>query len=739
MTEAGTRGLAVRALLVCSAMVLCALPSAAQGGVVARAASVTGMSLLAGPTGASTVLTPGAILNPGDRIDTRGGGQVVIDLSDGSMVVVAPGSLVLLKDFHEASSLRELFEITLGMVRVKINHFAGRPNPYRMNSPTASIAVRGTEFSIQVDAQGVTAVIVYEGLVEVSDRRDPSRSTLVEGGRGVLLQGQVFQLFAAPQNRGGDGGDRNNNYDVDKDHRNPPPPPPVAAPAPAPAQPAQPPPPPQAGAGHPDAAAHNDNDANSAPGSSAYDRYISGLADVAQLPFLMRYNAFADAHLDSLENPAYATQFRQGEARIFLMPSYSGTADLSDRATPITPGGTVPGDYSISPQFSLFTPIGGGFFAGGSVSASRVGNSTVTGLNGATGASYAGGYASPGAYAISVPGGGSTSDYYSGSLVLAKRIGRNSFGAEWEELRGVGTAQMLAGDADGDGGQPQITQSIQSNSSVSETRFTAGYSLDASRTAKLGVFYRYGFIHGTDAGVASVEGYGGPSAGPPNVGLWNASPQVNSTLTGGHSSEIGLRWRAELSQRWFYGVTASWLGLSLADALVRPDTVNSHQRDGAGRASLGFGLGYQLSRRVLLSWDAAGASTRSAATRFEDATAATLQNGTADSHFVSTQAAVMVDLTRHLFTSASLMNVWHGSRLHVDLFPDQFGNRMLVEDSFFPLNSAVYPMAPRFSDFGAGWRFTRNFLVEYLFSTDYGFSGSSHTLLFRYTFSLKKE
>ena len=88
------------------------------------------------------------VLNPGDRIDTRGGGRVVIDLSDGSMVVVQPESVVVLKDFRAAASLRELFEITLGSVRVKINHFGGRPNPYRMNSPTASIAVRGTEFSV---------------------------------------------------------------------------------------------------------------------------------------------------------------------------------------------------------------------------------------------------------------------------------------------------------------------------------------------------------------------------------------------------------------------------------------------------------------------------------------------------------------------------------------------------------------------------------------------------------------
>src|ERR1700693_2050986 len=83
-----------------------------------------------------------------------------------------------------------------GSVRVKINHFAGRPNPYRINSPTASIAVRGTDFSITVDSRGDTQVMVYEGAVEVTSLIDPAQSVVIEAGRGVLLvPGQGFQLF----------------------------------------------------------------------------------------------------------------------------------------------------------------------------------------------------------------------------------------------------------------------------------------------------------------------------------------------------------------------------------------------------------------------------------------------------------------------------------------------------------------------------------------------------------------
>ncbi|MEO8369109.1 MAG: hypothetical protein ABI806_07920, partial [Candidatus Solibacter sp.] len=67
------------------------------------------------------------------------------------------------------------------------------------------------------------------------------------------------------------------------------------------------------------------------------------------------------------------------------------------------------------------------------------------------------------------------------------------------------------------------------------------------------------------------------------------------------------------------------------------------------------------------------------------------------------------------------------------LFPDKFGNRTSVETAFFPLNPAAL-YAPRFSDFGAGWRFSRNLFAQYVYSTDYGTSSATHTLMLRYTF-----
>src|ERR1035437_4078912 len=190
-------------VLLCIALVASQHLGAQASPVVARAASVTGTALVfSGGSANSFTISPGFVLNPGDRIDTRSGGRVVIDLSDGSMGVVEPQSVIVLKNFRDADSLRELFEILAGKVRVKINHFGGRPNPYRMNSPTASIAVRGTEFSIEVSPSGDTQVVVYEGVVQVTSLSDPSQTILLEAGRGVLVQpGQDLHLLGVAANQ----------------------------------------------------------------------------------------------------------------------------------------------------------------------------------------------------------------------------------------------------------------------------------------------------------------------------------------------------------------------------------------------------------------------------------------------------------------------------------------------------------------------------------------------------------
>ena len=84
------------------------------------------------------------------------------------------------------------------------------------------------------------------------------------------------------------------------------------------------------------------------------------------------------------------------------------------------------------------------------------------------------------------------------------------------------------------------------------------------------------------------------------------------------------------------------------------------------------------------------------------------------------------DLTRHIFLSGSLLQVWQGHRFTLDPFADRFSP------------AQVSPYASRFSDFGAGWRFTSNLFGQYIYSTDYGVSSATHSLMLRYTFGKGK-
>src|SRR5262245_7870029 len=71
--------------------------------VDARVASVNGTALRRNSQRAFT-LARGDSLTPGDEVDTRGGGRVVIELTDGSVVVIHPNSRIVMSNYRAAAS-----------------------------------------------------------------------------------------------------------------------------------------------------------------------------------------------------------------------------------------------------------------------------------------------------------------------------------------------------------------------------------------------------------------------------------------------------------------------------------------------------------------------------------------------------------------------------------------------------------------------------------------------------------
>lgn len=84
----------------------------------------------------------------GDVIKTNSGGRLVLGLKDGSQAIISENTTIEIKDTN--NSPRTIFNVLRGKTRIKIEKMGGKPNPYRITTPTTVIAVHGTIFDVFV-------------------------------------------------------------------------------------------------------------------------------------------------------------------------------------------------------------------------------------------------------------------------------------------------------------------------------------------------------------------------------------------------------------------------------------------------------------------------------------------------------------------------------------------------------------------------------------------------------------
>ena len=125
-------------------------------------------------------------LDVGDEIRTGPGGSMTLELPDGSYVVVSENTTLMLERFW-GSDIKNLMRVVLGKARFFIQRWGGRPNPYRVNTPTALIAVRGTTFELRVDSSQATEVYCFDGRVTVESAGLSDREVVLDAGRKTLV------------------------------------------------------------------------------------------------------------------------------------------------------------------------------------------------------------------------------------------------------------------------------------------------------------------------------------------------------------------------------------------------------------------------------------------------------------------------------------------------------------------------------------------------------------------------
>jgi hypothetical protein len=118
-------------------------------------------------SGTSRVLTVGADIFIGDKVNTGPAGQVQIKFSDQTELVVGPNSSLLIEDYllrDDQSAGKFAINALSGTFRFATG---GAPKDrYIINTPTGTIGVRGTAFDLNVD-DASTRVLLFHGAVRL--------------------------------------------------------------------------------------------------------------------------------------------------------------------------------------------------------------------------------------------------------------------------------------------------------------------------------------------------------------------------------------------------------------------------------------------------------------------------------------------------------------------------------------------------------------------------------------------
>src|SRR5215472_12970929 len=120
----------------------------------------------------------GETLPPGTVLET-GGGRLLLQLTDGSQVLIRAHTRLTVQ--QPSPTDRGYFQLLLGRIRAMITKHTGGAPPFELGTPSAVIAVRGTQFEVEVNRQQDTEVDVSQGVVEVTGRYSHT-SVLVRAG-----------------------------------------------------------------------------------------------------------------------------------------------------------------------------------------------------------------------------------------------------------------------------------------------------------------------------------------------------------------------------------------------------------------------------------------------------------------------------------------------------------------------------------------------------------------------------
>ncbi len=146
--------------------------------------------------GGSKVLDVQSPVYAGDQINTGPVGEAQIKFRDNTKLVVGPNSSMVIDAFVFSGDTAR--SITIDATKGVFRFFTGSSpkDAYKINTPTATIGVRGTEFDISIEGQGTTRVANFEGMTRICPRdsqvnctesKDPCTLSVIRPTEGKVV------------------------------------------------------------------------------------------------------------------------------------------------------------------------------------------------------------------------------------------------------------------------------------------------------------------------------------------------------------------------------------------------------------------------------------------------------------------------------------------------------------------------------------------------------------------------
>ena len=174
------------------------LPAFAQAQSAGEVEFSRGVGFAQSPNEGPRTLGKGLALKEGDRLTTSEGATVIIKLQDGTRMTVRPNSELVLQQYQFRENAPDnsfLMQMVRGGFRALTGAISkNAPNAARIQTHTATIGIRGTDFDARVCAKdcGVESAAIQES----------ARPNAVQASAKLVgVQGEVHAVDGAGQRR----------------------------------------------------------------------------------------------------------------------------------------------------------------------------------------------------------------------------------------------------------------------------------------------------------------------------------------------------------------------------------------------------------------------------------------------------------------------------------------------------------------------------------------------------------